>query len=63
VFAPARPDSAEDEGYVLSYLYNPDRRATDLVILDAEDFAGEPVALVHLPTRIPLGFHGSWLSD
>jgi len=23
----------------------------------------DPVARVHLPARIPLGFHGSWLPD
>ena len=25
--------------------------------------AGVPVARVHLPARIPLGFHGSWIAD
>jgi carotenoid cleavage dioxygenase-like enzyme len=33
------------------------------VILHAQDFTGEPVARVHLPARIPLGFHGSWIAD
>jgi len=23
----------------------------------------DPVARVHLPARIPLGFHGSWIPD
>jgi hypothetical protein len=36
---------------------------TDLVILAAQDFAGEPVARIHLPVRVPLGFHGSWIAD
>ncbi|MGH3276173.1 MAG: carotenoid oxygenase family protein, partial [Streptosporangiaceae bacterium] len=27
------------------------------------EFTGEPVARVHLPARIPLGFHGSWIPD
>jgi hypothetical protein len=27
----------------------------------AQDFTGAPVASVHLPARIPLGFHGSWI--
>jgi carotenoid cleavage dioxygenase-like enzyme len=35
--------------------------AVDLVILAVQDFTGEPVAQIHLPARIQLGFHGSWL--
>jgi len=63
VFTPATPDAAEDDGYVLAFVHNPDRSASDLVILAAQDFTGEPVARIHLPARIPLGFHGSWLAD
>ncbi|MGY1644126.1 carotenoid oxygenase family protein [Geodermatophilus sp. SYSU D00703] len=63
VFAPSSPDAAEDDGYVLAFVHDPDRGATDLVVLAAQDFAGEPVARVHLPARVPLGFHGSWLAD
>jgi len=33
------------------------------VVLAAQDFAGPPVATVHLPARVPLGFHGSWIAD
>jgi carotenoid cleavage dioxygenase len=36
---------------------------SDVVVLDAQDFAGEPVATIHLPARVPFGFHGSWLPD
>lgn len=31
--------------------------------ITAQDFTAEPVARVHLPARIPLGFHGSWIAD
>ncbi|MCV2489270.1 carotenoid oxygenase family protein [Geodermatophilus sp. YIM 151500] len=63
VFVPSAPDAAEDDGYVLAFVHDPDRGATDLVVLAAQDFAGEPVARVHLPARVPLGFHGSWAAD
>jgi len=63
VFAPASADAAEDDGYVMAFVHNPERGASDLVILAARDFTGDPVATVHLPARIPLGFHGSWLAD
>lgn len=48
---------------MFSYVNNADRGAADLVILSAQDFTGEPLATVHLPVRIPLGFHGSWITD
>jgi carotenoid cleavage dioxygenase len=63
VFAPSAPGAAEDDGYVMAFVHDPDRGATDLVILSAQDFAGAPVARVHLPARVPLGFHGSWIAD
>ena len=63
VFAPASPWSPEDDGYVMAFVHDPDRGAADLVILAAQDFRGEPVARVHLPARIPLGFHGNWIPD
>jgi carotenoid cleavage dioxygenase-like enzyme len=63
VFVPATPTAAEDDGYVMAFVHNPDRGAADLVILAAQDFGGEPVARVHLPARIPLGFHGNWIPD
>ncbi|RZS44958.1 carotenoid cleavage dioxygenase [Herbihabitans rhizosphaerae] len=63
VFVPAGPGAAEDDGYVLSYVHDPERGASDLVILSAQDFTAEPLATVHLPARVPLGFHGSWIPD
>ncbi len=35
---------------------------TDLVILDAARFEDAPVAIIHLPHRVPPGFHGNWRS-
>jgi carotenoid cleavage dioxygenase len=54
---------AEDEGWVLSYVYDPKRDLSDVVILDAQDFAGEPIATIRLPVRVPFGFHGGWAPD
>jgi carotenoid cleavage dioxygenase len=55
--------SAEDAGWILSYVYDPKRDLSDVVILNAQDFAGEPVATIRLPVRVPFGFHGGWAPD
>lgn len=61
VFVPAGVD--EDEGWVLVFVHDRARGGSDLVVLDATDFAGGPVARVHLPARVPNGFHGLWVGD
>jgi carotenoid cleavage dioxygenase len=61
-FAPAddRPGGA---GWLMTYVYDTDRDSSDLVILDAADPPAAPVATIHLPRRVPFGFHGNWLPD
>lgn len=61
VFVPAAGAADESSGYYLGYVYDPARDGSDLVILDASDFAGDPVATVKLPQRVPYGFHGNWI--
>jgi carotenoid cleavage dioxygenase-like enzyme len=63
VFVPVSPTAGEDEGFVMAYAHDLDGGTTDLVILAAQDFAGKPVARIHLPVRVPLGFHGNWIAD
>jgi len=53
----------EKAGWYMSYVYDSARNGTDLVIVDASDFTGKPVARVHLPQRVPNGFHGNWITD
>ena len=61
VFVPAAPDSAENQGWLIGLVIDAGRETTDLVILDAQDFESAPVARVHLPHRVPPGFHGNWI--
>jgi carotenoid cleavage dioxygenase-like enzyme len=63
VFVPRHADAAEDDGWVLAYLYDESKDSSDVVILNAQDFSGEPVATIHLPRRVPFGFHGNWVAD
>jgi carotenoid cleavage dioxygenase-like enzyme len=63
VFVPASDDSAEDEGWVLAHVYDASVNRSDVVILNAQDFEAGPVATIHLPARVPFGFHGNWVPD
>jgi len=61
-FIPA-DDTPDGPGWLVSYVYNPATDTSDLVILDAEQLDAKPVATVHLPVRVPFGFHGNWIPD
>ena len=61
VFVPAGPDAAEDDGHLLTLVYDATTDRSDLVVLAAEDVSADPVAVIHLPQRVPNGFHGNWL--
>ncbi|MSX76227.1 MAG: hypothetical protein F2744_11235, partial [Actinobacteria bacterium] len=37
--------------------------ATDLVVIDARDVAAGPIARMHLPDRLPFGFHGNYFAQ
>jgi carotenoid cleavage dioxygenase len=63
VFVPASPDAGEDEGWLITYVYDAARDGSDLVIVEAGDVTGKPVATIALPRRVPFGFHGSWIPD
>jgi len=52
---------SEQECYVMAWVYDEQRQASDLVILDAAQFDQEPIAQIHLPVRVPMGFHGTWV--
>ncbi|MCH6561392.1 MAG: carotenoid oxygenase family protein [Myxococcales bacterium] len=60
VFVPRHADSAEGDGFLLCVVFRQEENRSDLVILDAGDLAGPPLAEVCLPHRIPYGFHGNW---
>lgn len=61
IFQPRADANTEDDGWLMGYVIDARRQTTDLVILDARDFAGAAVAAVTMPHIIPMGFHGNWL--
>jgi carotenoid cleavage dioxygenase-like enzyme len=58
-FVAAAGATREDDGWLLSFVYEPRRDASDLVILDASNLRQQ--AAIQLPARVPFGFHGTWV--
>ena len=52
---------AEDDGILMGYGYHRGRDEGQMLLLDAQTL--ESVATVHLPQRIPMGFHGNWAAS
>jgi carotenoid cleavage dioxygenase len=63
VFAADPEGSAETDGWLMVYATDLAELRTDLCIIDARDLAAGPVARVHLPQRVPAGFHGNWMPN
>lgn len=57
-FVPNPESKAEDDGILMGYGYHRQQDEGQLLLLDAQTL--EPVATVHLPQRVPMGFHGNW---
>ncbi len=60
VFVP-RAGTGENAGYLMTFAHDRGTGTSYLAILDATDLAAPPLAEVHVPVRIPAGFHGNWL--
>ena len=61
VFVPRDADAAEDDGVLMGFVYDAAAGRSDLMLLDAATL--ETVAVIHLPVRVPNGFHGNWIPD
>lgn len=51
---------SEDDGYLMTFVYDASSDTSEFVIFDAQSMDDEPIARVALP-RIPFGFHGNWV--
>lgn len=60
IFVPRSESSPEGQGFLLANIYSAERKASHLVILDAENVSSGPLATVYLDHRVPFGFHGNW---
>jgi carotenoid cleavage dioxygenase len=61
VFAPRPGATAEDDGWLLTYVYDTTNESSELIVVNAQDFAADAIARILLPQRVPYGFHGIWI--
>lgn len=62
MFVPRTGATSEGEGYVIAVVNRYASMRSDLLVLDAENVDGEPVATLALPLRLRNGLHGTWLT-
>lgn len=63
VFVPRSNGTREDDGWLLTLVYDSARHRSNVVILDAGDLNRGPIARLHLKHHIPYGLHGTFTSQ
>jgi all-trans-8'-apo-beta-carotenal 15,15'-oxygenase len=61
-FTPKGENAAEDEGYLVSIVYNHAREKSEVVIVDAKELQHE-LAVIPLEHHVPFGFHGCFYDE
>lgn len=61
IFVPRHHSSAEDDGYVLTWVWDSISNRSQCVVLDAGHLEDAPLATLRLDARVPFGFHGTWI--
>ena len=60
IFVPRPGRRDEDDGWLLTLVYDGVAHRSRLYVLDARDVEAEPLAVAHLPHHVPYGFHGTF---
>ncbi len=61
-FAPRDGATEEDDGYLVTIATDANDWSSTCLVFDAKDIAAGPLARVKLPTRVPAGFHSTFVS-
>lgn len=60
VFAPRLASTAEDDGYLVSFIIDQNRGTSECILIDAQHFAAGPVCRIALPHKMSSGTHACW---
>ncbi|XP_057766719.1 probable carotenoid cleavage dioxygenase 4, chloroplastic [Salvia miltiorrhiza] len=60
---PNNPAAEEDDGYLVAYFHYGNTQESKFVVMDAKSPTLEIIAAVKLPQRMPMGFHGLFMSE
>jgi len=63
VFVPRSGGTKEDDGWLLSLMYNAAYHRSELLIFDARDLTSGPVARLKFKHHVPHGFHASFTPE
>lgn len=58
MFAPKKNPSNDDDGYILSVLFNGKREESEMLVFSSTDISAGPIARVPLGVAVPHGLHG-----
>ncbi|MCO5575425.1 hypothetical protein L7F22_029226 [Adiantum nelumboides] len=58
-----KEDFEEDDGYLLCFVYNNTTHCSQLLVMDALSPSLEVIACIQLPSRVPFGIHGYFVSS
>jgi len=61
VFVPREGGKLEDDGWLIGYAHNEATQRGEFHVLDARTMSHQ--AVVEMPVRIPMGFHGNWVAQ
>lgn len=62
VFAPRPGGTTEDDGWLITFVWDAVAKQSELLILDAQNVESPAIARVLIPARVPYGFHAGWFS-
>jgi all-trans-8'-apo-beta-carotenal 15,15'-oxygenase len=61
VFVPHPQGKTEDQGWLLTMVYDASYHRSDIILLDAQNLERGAIAKLHLKHHVPYGLHGTFL--